>query len=183
MKKKLSRIILGILGWKLEGNWPRDIRKSVICFAPHTSYLDGVIGKLFFWQLGVSHKCMMTKRYFNWFTSPFLKLLGFIPVGGVKGHNAILDATRYLKESEELNILICPEAHLRKVRCWNPGFLRIAEKAEVPIVFGYLNYKDKKGGIIGYSESTKWEDVKSMIYKSYKKEWARNPKGFAFPLG
>lgn len=182
MKKLISRFILGILGWKLEGEWPEDVRKSIICFAPHTSYSDGFIGKLFFWQLGVKHKCMMTKKYFNWITSPFLKLFGFIPVGGVKGHNAVLDAVGYLKESNELNILICPEAHLRKVESWNLGFIRIAEKAKVPIVFGYLNYKDKKGGILGYTESSEWVNVKSEIYTTYEKEWAKYPEKFSFPM-
>ena len=182
MKRLISLFILRLFGWKLEGKWPKEVKSSVICFAPHTSYLDGFIGKLFFWQLGVKHKCMMSKKYFNWITSPFLKLFGFIPVGGVKGHNAILDATGYLRESDGLNILICPEAHLRRIENWNLGFIRIAEKAKVPIVFGYLDYRNKKGGILGYTESSEWTDVKSEIYTSYEKGWAKYPEKFEFPM-
>jgi len=34
-------ILTGVLGWKIKGEFP-DIKKSVIIFAPHTSYWDGL---------------------------------------------------------------------------------------------------------------------------------------------
>ena len=47
--------ILQILGWKITDNFP-NLNKSVIVFAPHTSYWDGFYGKLFFMQLGINYK-------------------------------------------------------------------------------------------------------------------------------
>ena len=43
---KLSRAILKTFGWTLIGKFP-NIKKSVVVMAPHTSYWDFVIGKLY----------------------------------------------------------------------------------------------------------------------------------------
>ena len=41
MIKKISGFILfKILGWKFEGDFPKDIKKYVVIAAPHTSWVD-----------------------------------------------------------------------------------------------------------------------------------------------
>ena len=73
MKKQLySFIFYKILGWKLIGNFPSEIKKCVVIVIPHTSNLDffiallvrGILGiKINFvglW-LHVSTKCKISK--------------------------------------------------------------------------------------------------------------------------
>ena len=180
MREFLYKPFCFLSGWRIEGNWPENVKRSVICFAPHTSFYDGFIGKFLFWGLGIPHRCLMAGKYFNWFTTPFLKFFGFVPVGtGQK--NAIRDSVGHLKGEEDLNILICPEGHLRAIEDWNKGFLLIAKMAEVPIVLAYMDYPNKRGGILGTIKADSWEQIKLSIIANYKKEWAKYPEKFEFP--
>jgi hypothetical protein len=44
--KSISGFMLSdVLGWKIKGEFP-DVKKSIIVFAPHTSYHDALYGKL-----------------------------------------------------------------------------------------------------------------------------------------
>ena len=60
---KLSKIILKTFGWNLVGEFP-DIKKSVVVMAPHTSYWDFVIGKLYLDAMCISNNTLMKKEMF-----------------------------------------------------------------------------------------------------------------------
>ncbi len=52
----IAKVILTkLLGWKVNGTFP-DIKKSIVIFAPHTSYYDGLYGKLYLMTTGVEYK-------------------------------------------------------------------------------------------------------------------------------
>ena len=54
--KIISKYILtNVLGWEIKDKFP-DIKKSVIIFAPHTSYFDGLYGKLYLMHSGINYK-------------------------------------------------------------------------------------------------------------------------------
>lgn len=181
MKTWLFKVFCRLSGWRINGQWHQEIKKSVILFAPHTSFSDGFIGKFLFWGLGINHKCLMTDKYFNILTRPFLKFFGFIPVGK-NSRDAIRDSVKALKDSEDLNILICPEGHLRRVEDWNKGFYVIAKMADVPVVMAYMDYRDKTGGIIGtIPKGLSWEKTKETVHANYNPEWAKYPEKFALP--
>ena len=40
MKKLFSKLFLKIMGWKLVGEVPKDVKKAVLVCAPHTSNWD-----------------------------------------------------------------------------------------------------------------------------------------------
>jgi 1-acyl-sn-glycerol-3-phosphate acyltransferase len=44
-------------------------------------------------------------------------------------------------------MVVPPEGTRQKVRYWKTGFYRIAERAKVPIVLGFLDYRRKVGGL------------------------------------
>ena len=179
MKKLLAKLILFILGWKVQNGIMKFREKHVILFAPHTSFSDGFIGKIFFWRLGIPCKFLMTKKYFTWYTTPFLRLFGFVPVGGT-GKNAIIEACEILDSGK--SVLICPEGHLRAVEKWNPGVYMIAQRAHVPMIFGYLDYKNKVGGVSALMEGKyDWEKVKETCRRVYKPEMAKYPEKFLLP--
>jgi len=48
---KLSKTILRAFGWNLVGEFP-DIKKSVVAMAPHTSYWDFVLSRLYLDAMG-----------------------------------------------------------------------------------------------------------------------------------
>ena len=63
--KTIAQIILTkILGWKIKGEFP-DINKSIVIFAPHTSYYDCLYGKLYLMTTGVEYKFLSKKKFFK----------------------------------------------------------------------------------------------------------------------
>ena len=52
-------------------------------------------------------------------------------------------------ENDEFFLVITPEGTRSYSEHWKKGFYRIACGAKVPIAFGYIDYKTKKGGIGG----------------------------------
>jgi len=74
MRTLSGYILTNILGWKIKGEFP-VLKKSVVIFAPHTSYWDGFYGKLYLMQLGINYKFLSKKEFFypTCWTSPWKK--------------------------------------------------------------------------------------------------------------
>ena len=53
-------VLVNVFGWKIIGDFP-DFKKSILIFAPHTSYYDGLFGKLYMMSLGVHYKFLSKK--------------------------------------------------------------------------------------------------------------------------
>jgi hypothetical protein len=51
------------------------------------------------------------------------------------------------KERSEFVLMISPEGTRSPNKHWKTGFYYIAQKAQVPIVLGYANYKTKEAGL------------------------------------
>jgi len=64
MKILSKYILVNLLGWKIKGEFP-NINKSIIIFAPHTSYRDGLYGKLYLMQSGINYKFLIKKDFSN----------------------------------------------------------------------------------------------------------------------
>ncbi|MDO9579568.1 MAG: 1-acyl-sn-glycerol-3-phosphate acyltransferase [Bacteroidales bacterium] len=135
-------ILTTVLGWKIRGDFP-DIKKGIVIYAPHTSYLDALYGKLYCNELNINHKFLSKKEFFYFPLDIGMKLFGSIPVRNVKNKNAIYQVIEMLNNSKELLVLISPEGTLAKVTRWNKGFYYMATKAHVPIIVGYIDYKKK----------------------------------------
>ena len=159
--KTISKYLLtNVLGWTIEGSFP-NLRKSVIIFAPHTSYWDGLYGKLYFMQSGISYKFLSKKEFFKFPMKYFFKAFGSIPV--YKSNRYVNQIVEYFNNSEQLHIVLSPEGHRRKTTHWKKGFYYMACRANVPIVVGYLDYKNKQMGIKGVIEDTR--DVNETMKK------------------
>ncbi len=174
-------IINKLLRWKFVTDYPA-ISKSVIIFAPHTSYWDAIIGKLLLRSKGIKHKLLIKKELFYFPMNVVMWLFGAIPVGGVKGHNAIHDAVAILNTSDNLNLVICPEGQLAPTDRWNPGFYYMAEKAGAPIVVAYLDYAKRESGVKGViDELTTINDIYRQLAEMYDGVTACHPESFLLP--
>lgn len=173
--KQLSKIILKSLGWKIIGEFP-DIEKSVIIFAPHTSYWDGFYGKLFAMQMDVNYKFLSKKEFFKFPLNYFFKLYGSIPVSRNKEY--INEIVSLFKENKNLHLILSPEGQLAKTDHWKKGFYYMATKANVPIVVSYIDYSKKEMGIkeVIKDTSNMKETMKSIsnMYKNVKGKYPEN---------
>ncbi len=172
-----SKMILKILGWKSLDEFP-DVKKSVIIFAPHTSYWDGILGKLYFMSIDVKYKFLSKEEFFKFPIKYIFKAYGAIPV--YKNKSYIDQIVQLINTQEELHIILSPEGQLPKTDHWKKGFYYMANKANIPIVVGYIDYANKEMGIKGViNDTSNMKETLEIISGMYKNVQAKYPKDFA----
>ncbi len=144
--KYFSRLMLRLAGWEILGNIPPEIKKCVILAVPHTSDWDFVIGRLTYWSSGVPVKFLINREAFQHPLGFLVKRMGGIPVDRGKSTNLVEQMAVLFDHYEVLNVVVTPEGTRKLVKEWKRGFYYIALRARVPIVLGYLDYDNKKGG-------------------------------------
>lgn len=168
------------MGWNVMGEVPTGIKKAIVIAAPHTSAMDFVYGRCGFAMLGVSKvKLIVKKEMFRFPMGIAMRAFGAIPVDRGKGINMIGQATKMFNESDHLFLMITPEGTRKYTEHWKKGFYQIAQKANVPIIIGFLDYGKKECGFasILYPSGDFEKDFKT-ITDFYKTKTARYPKDF-----
>lgn len=143
----LSELILKIMGWKLIGGPPEGVTKAIFITAPHTSYYDFFIGRMYCWARRIPAKLFIKKEAFKWPYAGLLRYVGGIPVDRSKPGNRVEQIAEMIKENEPIYLAITPEGTRKRVDTWKKGFYYIAQKADVPIIFSFLDYGKKEVGI------------------------------------
>lgn len=182
MKTLSGYILTRVLGWKINGSFP-EVEKSIVIFAPHTSYCDALFGKLCFVELGLNHRFLSKKELFYFPMNLLLRWYGSIPVRGVKGENAIYKVAKMLEEAESLHIILSPEGAFARTIRWDKGFYYMAWKAKVPIMVGYLDYGKKEIGIKGVVDNL--DDLNAVMQQiniMYQDVQAKYPEKFSINL-
>lgn len=165
-----------VLGWTINGDFP-NLNKSVVIFAPHTSYWDALYGKLYFMQSGVNYKFLSKKEFFKFPIKYLFIAFGSIPV--YKSNRYVNQIVEYFANSKELHIILSPEGQLHKTAHWKKGFYYMAERANVPIVVGYIDYKNKEVGIKGViGDAYDMKETMGQIAAMYKDVNAKYPEDF-----
>ncbi len=139
-------VLLKVFGWRREGQIP-DVPKFVAISAPHTSNWDLVIGLMLAFAFRVK-VCWMGKD--SLFRGPFsmvFKWLGGIPVDRSKSTGMVAQAIQAFHENERMIMIIAPEGTRSCTSHWRSGFYHIARGAGVPIVLGFIDYRQKAAGI------------------------------------
>ncbi len=170
---------LKTLGWKIVGEFP-DIKKSILIFAPHTAYIEVLYGKLYLNEIGINYKFISKKELFVFPGTYIMTKFGSIPVDRKNGRAVILNIASRLKKSKELHIIISPEGGFAKTTKWKKGFYYMAQRANVPIIVGYMDFKTKEIGVKGVIYDT--ENVNSVmkqINEMYKGVSGKYTENFA----
>jgi 1-acyl-sn-glycerol-3-phosphate acyltransferase len=141
----VSKLYARVFGWKVEGVGPQE-PKMIGIIAPHTSNWDVFL-------------CYVLANHFrikaNWFAKHTLLYppLGWIlgPLGAIaiergRGGNVVRQAVELFKTQDTLYLAIAPEGTRSKGSHWKTGFYYIAVKANVKIIFMYIDYRRKVMG-------------------------------------
>ncbi|MBU8910047.1 MAG: lysophospholipid acyltransferase family protein [Desulfobacterales bacterium] len=134
------------MGWETKGKIP-DIKKFVLIAAPHSSNWDFVFFLLIVFKFKMSIHWMGKHTMFKWPFKWLLKRLGGIPIDRSGKSNIVQSMVEAFEKSKKLIITIAPSGTREKVMKWKTGFYHIASQAKVPIVCGYIDYKQKIIGI------------------------------------
>ena len=145
--KKICLFILKLLNYKIEMGYQQTEKKYVLIFAPHTSWIDFVVGKIALTALSVKTTFLIKKELFFFPLGIYLKYIGGFPVDRKRSQRMTDIISDYIEKKEEIAFLITPEGTRKRVETWKRGFYYIALKANVPIALAYLDYRDRKGGI------------------------------------
>ncbi len=172
MLKLISKLALGLLGWKLEGELP-EIDKYVLIGAPHTSNWDSVFGFLGAGAIGLRFKWVAKQSVFPGPLLPLLKIFGGIPVDRSVRSSVINKMVRLFSNRKQFVLGIMPEGTRSKTDFWKTGFYYIATGANVPIAFAFLDYGRKRvgiGDIILHPSGNIENDMKTIneFYKNIK---------------
>lgn len=119
----------------------------------------------------------------EWVKGPLgyiLKKLGAIPVdrnAKTKSLSFVEQVLELFAQRDELVIMIAPEGTRKKVSKWRSGFYYMAINANVPILYGYLDYRKKHAGIGGVFYPTgNYEQDLEEIKSFYRNVAAKYPE-------
>ena len=139
----LCTAYLKLAGWKMRGDWPRDLQKMVLIAAPHTSNWDGVnmLAAAGYYRIPLK---WMGKRELT--TGPFggvVRWLGCVAVDRRGGTDLVDQMRAAFAERARMVLAVPPEGTRAAVNEWKTGFYHIARAAGVPLVMSVLDYGTK----------------------------------------
>ncbi len=177
--KYISKFIFTkIFGWKLVGNFPKELKKYIVIGAPHTSQFDFFIGLAVRNITGVKINFIGKKSLFK---PPFgfiFKKLGGTPVDRNKSTNMVDEIVQIFNKNDEFRLAISPEGTRKKVTKWKTGFYYIAKGANVPIVMFTFDFGKKQVALSKpfYPTEDKENDFNCFydFYKDVKGKYPEN---------
>lgn len=162
----VSILLLKILGWKTEGEIPKDLKKCVMIAAPHTSNWDLPFTLMTAFSLNAKVYWMGKDKIFKPPYRGLMLWMGGIPVNRSKSTNMVQASIDAIKSNDQLFLIVPPEGTRSKVTYWKTGFYHIAQGAGVPILMGFLDFQRKTSGIAGIYMTTGDIEVDMNYIKS-----------------
>ncbi|MCW8887665.1 MAG: 1-acyl-sn-glycerol-3-phosphate acyltransferase [Gammaproteobacteria bacterium] len=157
--------------------------------APHTSNWDFIIGMGATDLMELPIRFTIKKEWMFFPVGSFLDHLGAIPIDrtpkpGIVHKNMVNVMVDLLNEAtDDLIIAITPEATRSRREKWKSGFYRVAKRADVPVLLGYIDYAKKECGIkevIQLTDDTQADMRKIMAF--YQTTTAKYPELFSVDL-
>ena len=144
MKAVSKFIYYNLLGWKIVGEFPKELKKFVVIGAPHTSYMDFVLGMLvrsiLAEEINFIGKASLFKPPFGF----IFRKLGGTPVDRSKTNNLVDAIVAVFNSKEKFRLALSPEGTRKKVDKWKTGFYYIAKGANVPIIMFTFDFGKKQ---------------------------------------
>ncbi len=146
MRQKAARAIAQWSGWTVQV--PASVpSRCVIIGAPHTSATDLWLTLLFMEVSGIRFQWVAKDSMFRWPLGRLWRSLGGVPVNRRERSNFVEGVVNIFREKADFRFALLPEGTRQKSSSWKTGFYFIAVGANVPIVFGFLDYSRKVVGL------------------------------------
>jgi 1-acyl-sn-glycerol-3-phosphate acyltransferase len=134
-----------LIGWKIAGSFPYQYKKMVLAVAPHTSWIDVMVGFAARNELKITHARFLGKK--ELFVGPLgwiLRKLGGTAVDRHSKQGMVDQAVALFNANEKFLLGLAPEGTRKRVDKLRSGFYHIAKKARVPIIPIGLDFKNKQ---------------------------------------
>jgi 1-acyl-sn-glycerol-3-phosphate acyltransferase len=139
------KLYLRLGGWKVKGQFPYHLKKMVLVVAPHTSWVDFVVGVAFRSELKIEQAKFLGKA--ELFKGPFgflFRWMGGTPVDRVSKHNMVDQVVERFNSNDSFLLALSPEGTRKRVEKLRTGFYYIAKKAAVPILMIGLDFENRQ---------------------------------------
>ena len=144
--RPLSRGLLRLLGWRIEGTLP-DEPKLVVAVAPHTTAWDFGVGMLGMFALDLRISWLGAHWLFPWWGRGVMRRLGGIAVDRSQSLGRVEQLALTFAQRDALLLGLAPEGSRSRVVPWKTGFYRIAVAAQVPLLLISLDQRSRHIGI------------------------------------
>jgi 1-acyl-sn-glycerol-3-phosphate acyltransferase len=174
--RAIGRLILRVAGWRVTGEIP-DLPRMIWAVAPHTSNWDWVLAMLGVFALGVRANYLVKHTVFFWPLGALLRVTGGIPVNRNAPAGMVEDVAQRIAGVPEIVLAITPEGTRSRVEQWKTGFLRIAERARLPVVLVSWDYARREirfGPLAELSDDHAMDIERIRAY--YRQFVGRNPE-------
>lgn len=139
------KLYLRLGGWKVKGQFPYHLKKMVLVVAPHTSWVDFIVGVAFRSELKIEQAKFLGKS--ELFKGPFgflFRWMGGTPVDRVSKHNMVDQVVERFNSNDSFLLALSPEGTRKRVEKLRTGFYYIAKKAAVPILMIGLDFENRQ---------------------------------------
>ena len=145
MLKLIWKIYWKAGGWKVVGRFPYQYKKMVLAVAPHTSWIDVLVGFAARNELKITHaKFLGKKELFVWPLGWILRKLGGTPVDRHSKQGMVEQVVGLFDANENFLLGMAPEGTRKRVDKLRSGFYHIAKQAQVPILPIGLDFENKR---------------------------------------
>ena len=146
--RALSRAILGIAGWRVEGSLAPRARRCVVIAAPHTSNWDMPYTLMGAFALGMNIRFLAKASLFRPPFGPLMRWLGGVAVRRDQAGSTVVASVAALKAAPgPLQLVLSPEGTRGRVTQWRTGFHQIARGAGLPIQIAYIDDARRRCGL------------------------------------
>jgi 1-acyl-sn-glycerol-3-phosphate acyltransferase len=136
-------------GWRIAGDWPRDMPKMVLVAAPHTSNWDGVVMLAAAGYYRVPLKWMGKKELTEGPFGGLVRWAGCVPVDRSGKGDLVAETAAQMRAAETMVLAVAPEGTRAKSKGWKTGFYYIAHAAGAPIMMSVLDWGAKRITVTG----------------------------------
>lgn len=135
-----------LIGWKVSVTEPTPA-KCVIVGAFHTSGWDLALTLILKLSTGLPFRFVVKSDLVHGLQGRILRRMGAVPVDRTTSQDFVAQVAAAFAENETFMIAISPEGSRNQEHFWRTGFYYIAHTANVPVVFGYGDYRRKIVGL------------------------------------
>jgi len=133
LTRAFGRWMLGLLGWRVEGEFP-DRPKLLAIVAPHTTNWDFPIGLAAVYALGLRVRFLGKHTLFRPPLGWLMRWWGGIPVIRDSPQGAVAQVVEVIEREPAIFLAVTPAGTRKRGTPWRSGFYHIAHAAGVPIL-------------------------------------------------
>ncbi len=170
-----------LFGWRLVGQIPSSLKKSIIIVAPHADWVDFPVGLFARASLKTKVSFLGKAELFKGFFGFLFRWLGGKPVDRFSNNGMVDAVVGLFNSNESLHIALAPEGTRKAVSKLRTGFYYIAIEANVPIIMVVFDYPNRRIMVREpfYLSGNIDEDLREIAhyynqFDGVKKDWIRN---------